>query len=154
VLEREQFLAASPEQVFSFFADALNLEEITPPLLGFQVLTPKPIPMRIGTVIQYRLRLHGVPLRWLTSIQDWDAPRRFVDVQLKGPYALWHHTHEFTPAANGATSMRDTVRYALPFGALGELTHGLVKRDLCSIFDFRAEAVARLVSAERLKPDG
>jgi ligand-binding SRPBCC domain-containing protein len=146
VLEREQLLPASPERVFPFFADALNLQGITPPLLGFTVLTPGPIPMRVGTLIQYRMRLHGMPLRWLTSIQEWEDPRRFVDVQVKGPYALWHHTHEFTPAANGATTMRDTVRYALPFGFAGELARkALVERDLQRIFDFRAQAVARLL---------
>src|SRR3954451_9403150 len=143
VLRREQRLSRPPEAVFGFFADAANLEAITPPLLGFSVLTPGPIEMRVGTLIEYRLRLHGLPLRWLTSIQAWDPPHRFVDVQLRGPYALWHHTHELSAGEAGGTLMRDTVRYALPLGPLGELAHRLVvARDLDAIFAFRAERVA------------
>jgi ligand-binding SRPBCC domain-containing protein len=148
LLERAQVLPGTPDEVFPFFADARNLEAITPPLLRFRVVTPGDIPMRAGTLIQYRLRLHGVPLRWLTSIQEWDPPRRFVDVQVRGPYALWHHTHEFAPAPGGATLMRDTVRYAIGYGPLGELAaRTLVRRDLKAIFEFRATAVA-----EQLRP--
>ena len=145
VLEREQALPGEPEDVFGFFADAANLEAITPPLLRFRVVTPAPIRMRAGTLIEYRLRLHGVPLRWLTAIAEWDPPHRFVDVQLRGPYALWHHTHELTARRGGGTVMRDTVRYAIGFGPLGAVAHRLVvRRDLEAIFDFRARAVERL----------
>jgi ligand-binding SRPBCC domain-containing protein len=146
ILQREQHLrGATPEQVFPFFADARNLEAITPPLLRFRVVTPDPIEMRVGTLIQYRLRLHGLPLSWLTSIQAWEPPHRFADVQIRGPYALWHHTHTFTPTAEG-TVMRDTVRYAIGFGPLGELADRLlVQRDLRAIFDFRAQQVARML---------
>lgn len=151
VLRREQRLPGPPEEVFPFFGDAHNLEAITPPLLGFEVITPRPIPMRVGTIIQYRLRLHRVPVGWTTSIQEWEpaAPvPRFVDVQVRGPYALWHHTHEFEPDGAGGTLMRDTVRYAMGFGFLGELARrALVTRDLAAIFDFRAEAVARMLAA-------
>ena len=147
VLTREQHLPGRPEEVFPFFGDAHNLEAITPPLLRFEVITPRPIPMRAGTIIQYRLRLHGLRLGWTTSIQEWDPspPRpRFVDVQIRGPYALWHHTHEFEPDGEGGTLMRDTVRYAIGFGPLGELANRLVvERDLKAIFDFRAAEVAR-----------
>jgi len=143
VLEREQVLPGPPEEVFPFFADAHNLEAITPPLLRLRVVTPEPIAMRVGTTIQYRLRLHGVPVNWLTSIQAWEPPSRFVDVQLRGPYALWHHTHAFEPDGDG-TRMRDTVRYAMPFGALGEVAHRVfVRRDVESIFAFRHQEVAR-----------
>jgi ligand-binding SRPBCC domain-containing protein len=146
VLEREQRLPAPPSAVFPYFADARNLEAITPPLLRFRVVTPEPIPMRPGTLIQYRLRLRGIPVSWLTSIQEWDPPHRFVDVQLRGPYALWHHTHDLADDGAGGTVMRDTVRYAIGFGPLGELAHRLVvRRDLEAIFAFRHEAVARLV---------
>ena len=146
VLEQEQRLPAPPDAVFGFFADARNLEAITPPLLRFRVLTPEPIVMRRGTLIQYRLRLRGVPVSWLTSIQEWDPPHRFVDVQVRGPYALWHHTHDLTSDGEGGTVMRDTVRYAIGFGPLGELAHRLlVRRDLEAIFAFRAAAVARQV---------
>jgi hypothetical protein len=146
VLQREQHLDGMPEDVFPFFADARNLERITPPLLRFRVITPGPIEMHVGTLIEYRLRVHRVPIRWLTSIQAWDPPHRFVDMQLKGPYALWHHTHTFAPAAGGGTTMTDTVRYAIGFGALGELAHRLaVGRDVEEIFRYRAEVVPALV---------
>ena len=96
-------------------------------------------------MIEYRLKLHGVPIRWLTRIEVWAPPRRFVDVQIRGPYRLWHHTHTFAPAEHG-TLMRDTVRYALPFGPLGELARrAFVDRDLKRIFDHRHEEVLKLI---------
>jgi ligand-binding SRPBCC domain-containing protein len=148
VLHREQRLAGTPEEVFEFFGDAANLEAITPPPLAFEVITPRPIPMRVGTLIQYRLRVHGLRISWLTSIQAWEPPHRFVDTQLRGPYVLWHHTHTFAADGEDGTLMTDTVRYALPFGPLGELAHRLVvRRDLETIFDFRARAVPALLAA-------
>jgi ligand-binding SRPBCC domain-containing protein len=148
VLEREQRLPGPPADVFPFFADARNLEAITPPLLRFEVVTPEPIEMGVGTFLQYRLRLHGVPATWHTTIQAWDPPHRFVDVQVRGPYALWHHTHTFEATADGDTLMRDVVRYAIGFGALGEIAHrALVRRDVEAIFDFRAREVPRLIAA-------
>jgi ligand-binding SRPBCC domain-containing protein len=145
-LERAQHLPGAPEDVFAFFSDALNLERITPPWLRFEVLTPGPLRLREGTLLEYRLRLHGVPVRWLTRIETWDPPHRFVDAQVRGPYRLWHHTHAFEPDGDG-TLMRDTVRYALPFGALGALAHAaFVRRDLGRIFDFRQATVARLLA--------
>jgi len=119
VLEREQVLPGSPGEVFPFFADAHNLEAITPPLLRFRVVTPDPIEMTVGTTIQYRLRLRGVGVNWLTSIQAWEPPHRFVDVQLRGPYALWHHTHTFEevdagPAAGSHVTACGTRGHAGP----------------------------------------
>jgi ligand-binding SRPBCC domain-containing protein len=146
VLRREQRLPGSPGEVFPFFADAHNLEAITPPFLGFRVVTPRPLQMRPGALIEYRLKLHGLPVSWLTRIEDWEPGMRFVDAQLAGPYRLWHHTHEFAPDGEGGTVMRDTVRYALPFWPLGEAAHPLVARDLAKIFDFRATAVARALT--------
>jgi ligand-binding SRPBCC domain-containing protein len=144
VLRREQRLPGSPESVFPFFADAGNLEAITPPWLRFAVVTPRPIAMGVGTLIEYRLTLHRLPISWLTQIAVWEPGVRFVDVQLNGPYRLWHHTHEFAADGAGGTLMRDTVRYALPFGPLGEVAHRLsVARDLERIFDFRRAEVAR-----------
>jgi ligand-binding SRPBCC domain-containing protein len=142
VLEREQVLPVGVDEAFAFFGDALNLQRITPAWLHFRVVTPEPIAMAAGTLIAYRLRLHGLPVRWLTRIETWEPGVRFVDVQLRGPYALWHHTHEFT-AQGAQTLMRDRVRYALPLGPLGRAAHAvLVRRDLERIFDFRQAAVA------------
>src|SRR3954469_16551040 len=93
-LRREQRLEAPPAVVFPFFADARNLEAITPPLLRFRLLTPEPIAMGVGTFLQYALRLHGGRVRWDTLIKEGDPPHRFVDVQVRGPYRLWHHTHQ------------------------------------------------------------
>jgi ligand-binding SRPBCC domain-containing protein len=146
-LRREQRLPGPPADVFAFFGDAGNLEAITPPWLRFEVVTPRPIPMRVGTLIEYRLALHGLPLRWLTRIEAWEPGERFVDVQLAGPYGLWHHAHEFAPDGNGGTLMRDVVRYALPAWPLGELAHRLfVRRDLERIFAFRRAEVARRIT--------
>ena len=144
VLSTEQRLPGTPEQVFPFFADAHNLEAITPPWLAFRVTTPVPIEMRAGALIEYRLRLHGIRIAWLTRIEEWLPGVRFVDQQLSGPYRLWHHTHEFEPDGQGGTVMRDTVRYALPLWPLSEVAHALlVRRDLAAIFEFRRAEVAR-----------
>jgi ligand-binding SRPBCC domain-containing protein len=143
VLEREQLVPAPLGEVFAFFAQARNLERITPPWLRFTVLTPEPIELGAGTRIAYRLRLHGVSLRWLTRIEEWESGRSFVDRQVRGPYRLWEHRHEFS-ALDGATVVRDRVRYALPLGPLGSLAHAaFVRRDLERIFDFRRDAVRR-----------
>ena len=143
-LDRAQRVPLSPDETFAFFADAHNLEAITPPWLRFRVVTPAPIPMGQGALIDYRLRLRGIPLRWQSRIEVWEPGRRFVDVQVAGPYRLWHHAHRFEPLAGGGTRIRDTVRYALPFGRVGRAAHALlVRRDLERIFDFRREAVAR-----------
>ncbi len=147
VLRREQRLPGTPAEVFPFFADARNLEAITPPWLGFEVVSPRPIEMRAGALIEYRLRLHGLRVAWLTRIEEFVPRERFVDMQLSGPYRLWHHTHEFRELPGGGTLMTDTVRYALPLGPLGSLAHRLlVRRDLERIFDFRARAVPALVT--------
>ena len=143
-LGRRQRIDLPVADVFDFYADARNLERITPPWLGFEVTTPEPIEMGVGTLIEYRLRLHRVPVRWRTRIEAWESPRRFVDVQVKGPYSLWEHTHEFEEDGPRATIIRDRVRYAIPFGPIGELAERvLVRRDLRQIFDYRRDAVAR-----------
>ncbi len=143
VLERRQRVELPLERAFEFYGDAHNLEAITPPWLGFEVTTPSPVQMRAGTLLDYRLRLHRVPVRWRTRIEVWEPPHRFVDAQLSGPYSLWEHTHEFEAAGEDATLIRDRVRYGLPLGPLGELAHRLfVRRDVERIFDFRREAVA------------
>jgi ligand-binding SRPBCC domain-containing protein len=145
-LERAQVVRRSLDEVFAFFARARNLEALTPPWLRFEVLTPEPVAMRAGTVIEYRLRLHGLPLRWTSRIEEWEPGAAFVDRQVRGPYRLWHHRHEFEPHPDG-TAVRDRVDYAFPLGALGEAVGALVvHRDLERIFDFRRAAVARLLA--------
>lgn len=132
--------------MFEFFAQAPNLERLTPPWLGFSLTTPTPVQMTRGTEIEYRLHLHRVPLRWISRIELWEPGRAFVDVQIKGPYRLWHHRHEFQPAGSG-TLVSDHVTYALPLGVLGDLAHSLfVERDLARIFAFRHETVATLLA--------
>jgi ligand-binding SRPBCC domain-containing protein len=139
-LRREQRLAGTPDEVFPFFADAGNLEAITPPWLTFTVVTPRPIELRAGALIEYRLKLHGLPISWLTRIEEWVPGERFVDAQLNGPYKLWHHTHEFAADGSGHTLMRDTVRWALPYGVFGDVARrAFVARDLERIFDYRRD---------------
>ena len=143
-LQRELCVPHSLREVFDFFSRAENLERITPPWMRFRILTPLPVPMKQGTTIAYALRVRGIPLRWLTEIEQWNPPYEFVDFQAKGPYKLWHHTHRFSEV-EGGTSIVDIVHYALPFGPLGQLVHRLqVARDLEQIFDYRARRVQSL----------
>jgi ligand-binding SRPBCC domain-containing protein len=142
-LERRQYLDHPLDSVFAFFAEARNLERITPPWLSFEVLRTEPEQMQAGTLIDYRLRVHRVPLRWTSRIEEWEPGSGFVDRQLRGPYALWRHRHRFESEGSG-TLVRDEVDYALPLGRLGDLAHPLfVRRDLERIFAFRQEAVQR-----------
>ncbi len=139
-LHREQWVSRPLDEVFQFFSDARNLEILTPDWLKFQVLT---IPPKIvaGAHIQYRLRWHGIPLRWTTEITRWDPPHGFQDIQLSGPYKLWRHTHGFK-ARDGGTELSDLVEYALPFGPLGRIAHALqVRRNVEQIFDYRTEQI-------------
>lgn len=144
-LERTQRIARPLGDVFSFFADPRNLDRLTPPWLHFEMRTPPPIEMRIGLPLEYVIRWRGLPIRWLTEIEDWVPGVRFVDRQIRGPYRLWHHTHTFRTEGS-ATIMHDVVRYALPAGPLGGAAHSLiVRRDLERIFVFRAERVRELL---------
>ncbi|MCI0359938.1 MAG: SRPBCC family protein [Planctomycetaceae bacterium] len=150
-LERRQFIPRPLAEVFAFFADAGNLETITPPSLNFRILTPRPIVLRSGALIDYRLTLLGVPFRWRTRIESFDPPHRFTDVQVRGPYRLWHHTHEFTEQGGG-TLMVDRVDYQLRFGPLGWLANRLfVERQLRHIFDCRYQVIDRLMPAAACK---
>lgn len=150
LLEREQFFPHPVEQVFEPFSRAENLEAITPPWLHFRIISDLPIEMREGALIEYRLRFHGVPVRWRTEIEVWDPPHRFVDLAQRSPFALWHHTHEFE-AVDGGTLARDRVRYRVGFGPLGEAAHGLmVGRDLDRIFEYRQQAIEGLIEPQRI----
>ena len=144
LLERRQFIPRPLDEVFPFFADATNLERITPAWLHFEIVTPQPIVMAVGTRIEYRIRWRFLSYSWLTEIVAWEPPHGFVDVQLRGPYALWHHTHRFEATPEG-TWMTDRVRYALPLGPIGEMAHRLaVRRDLERIFDYRRQVIEEL----------
>ncbi len=145
VLLTEQFLPLPPEVVFPFFADAANLNLLTPPWLHFRILTPLPISMHRDARIDYSIRLRIVPMRWQTSITTWNPPHGFVDQQVKGPYALWHHEHLFLPK-DGGTLMTDRVDYALALGSLWPtraIHAAIVKPDLRRIFAYRRAAMDR-----------
>uniref|UniRef100_Q01V94 Cyclase/dehydrase n=1 Tax=Solibacter usitatus (strain Ellin6076) TaxID=234267 RepID=Q01V94_SOLUE len=145
-LHREQLIPLPLGEVFPFFADARNLETITPSWLNFQILTPQPIAMRVGVILDYRLRWHGLPIVWKTEIVEWKAPQSFTDLQIRGPYRLWRHVHTFAAEAGG-TRVTDHVTYELPLGLLGELARVImVRRDLERVFDFRANAIKALLS--------
>lgn len=140
VLQQEQFVARPREQVFAFFSDARNLERLTPPWLNFQI---EEIPEQLaeGALIRYKLVIHGLPLHWTTRIEEWTPGERFVDTQLAGPYSLWHHTHEFEDV-EGGTLIRDTVRYRVPMGGLGEIVRrAMVAPDTKKIFNYRREMI-------------
>lgn len=154
-LEMRATVPLARERVFEFFADAGNLERLTPPELRFEIVTPLPIAMRAGAEIDYRLRLFGVPFGWRTRITAWEPDQGFVDEQIRGPYRRWVHTHRFRDVPDG-TEIVDEVRYALPLAPLGELAHPLVRRELERIFHFRREAtlgiLVGLASGSRAAP--
>lgn len=132
------------EKVFEFFSKAENLEAITPPELKFKILTPRPIVLTTGALIDYRLTLSGVPFRWRTRITHWDPPYAFVDEQLKGPYAVWHHTHTFADEG-GKTRMDDEVLYKLPLWPLGEVAYPFVNGKVERIFRYRRAKVREML---------
>jgi ligand-binding SRPBCC domain-containing protein len=145
LLERQQWIVRPIGAVFAFFSDAANLQAITPPWLDFCILTQLPVKLEAGALLDYRIRLLGVRLKWRTVIEDWQPPYRFVDRQVRGPYALWHHTHEFVEQ-DGGVLMTDRVRYRIGWGPLGSLAGGLfVRRWLDQIFDFRRQRIAALL---------
>jgi ligand-binding SRPBCC domain-containing protein len=134
-------------EVFAFFSDPANLEALTPPWLRFEVLTPQPLPRGEGALFDYRIRVRGLPIRWRTLIETFVPGEKFVDRQIAGPYALWHHTHRFEDLPGGGTRMTDQVRYRLGFGIFGRIVTALwVQRDIERIFEYR-----KRVLAERFK---
>jgi ligand-binding SRPBCC domain-containing protein len=145
-LETNLWLPQKPSDLFPFFADAGNLETLTPASLRFEILTPRPIAMTVGALIDYRLRIHGIPIRWRTEITAWDPPFRFVDTQLRGPYRLWVHEHTFTPDRDG-TSVKDHVQYAAWGGSI--IHRRLIKPDLDRIFAYRTEVLRKIFITER-----
>lgn len=149
LLERAQRVPLDVDETFRFYSEVGNLEHITPPWLRFRILDPRPDRLLGGAHLQYSLVLHFVPIRWTTEIDEWEPPHRFTDFQVRGPYKLWEHTHTFEPASGGGTLMRDTIRYAIPYGPLGSLAHvAFVRRDLRRIFDYRRDAVSALLGGK------
>jgi ligand-binding SRPBCC domain-containing protein len=143
-LSAELYLPQPRDEVFAFFADATRLEDLTPPWLHFHVLTPPPIHMHEGTLIDYRLRVHGLPMRWQSRISVWDPPYQFVDEQTRGPYRLWRHAHQFEVCGSG-TLCRDIVEYRAPGGWLVDRV--FVRADLRKIFSYRQRRLAELFPA-------
>ncbi len=141
IFETELWLPHPRNEVFAFFGDAHNLERITPPWVKFAVLTPAPIVMRPGILIDYRIRIHGVPVRWRTEISAWQPPFQFVDEQRRGPYRLWHHTHTFEER-EGGTLCRDRVRYWPRGGAL--MNWLFVRKDVERIFEYRRQRLVEI----------
>jgi ligand-binding SRPBCC domain-containing protein len=152
VYETEQVLTAPIDVVFEFFSDATNLETITPAFLNFRILTPGPIDMNEGTFIHYRLSLYGIPIEWLTRIEEWNPGRSFVDRQLRGPYSLWVHRHTFEPHPLG-TLVSDRVDYALPLDPISRPAHPLfVRPQIEQIFAHRREVLAQKFGEPNIIP--
>ena len=148
-LHTSLFLPRPRSEIFAFFADAGNLQHLTPPWLDFQIVTPLPIEMRVGALIEYRLKVHGVPIGWRTGITTWEPPHRFVDTQLKGPYWHWVHTHRFEEVAGG-TVVSDEVDFAVPGG--WPVEKFFVRRDLTAIFLHRQHATLDAFGATAAAP--
>jgi ligand-binding SRPBCC domain-containing protein len=146
-LMREQWLPKPIEEAFAFFSRPENLGEITPPWLSFHIVRTDP-QLHAGSLIEYKLRVRGLPMRWTSEIAVWEPPYRFVDDQIYGPYKLWHHEHTFA-SENGGTRIGDHVDYALPFGVLGQIAHRvMVRRDVENIFKFRQQRLEELLGAK------
>ncbi|MDQ6785717.1 MAG: SRPBCC family protein [Acidobacteriota bacterium] len=150
ILTRKLTLYLPIAQVFEFFADAGNLERITPSELNFKIITPQPIDIKKGVLIDYQLKLRGLPITWKTEISEWNPPRLFVDQALKSPYKQWIHRHTFTVIETNKTLIEDEVRYRLPLEPFGDAAHWFVRRELNYIFDYRQKIVAEILQSKEI----
>jgi ligand-binding SRPBCC domain-containing protein len=150
-LVREQIVPCALEEVFDFFSKAENLQELTPPWVHFRILTPLPIQMREGALIDYRITVRGLPMKWRTRIDVWEPGVRFVDRQLSGPYRQWIHLHEFE-AVEGGTLIRDTVDFVVPGGPFAALVARIVVPDVERLFDYRRKAIDERFCANPAPP--
>ncbi|MGA0333450.1 MAG: SRPBCC family protein [Kiritimatiellia bacterium] len=141
VLHTSQWLPYPVEEVFAFFSRPENLQRLTPSQLQFQILTPDPIVMREGVQLDYKLKVHNIPLRWTSLISNWNPPHEFTDKQLKGPYKVWVHSHRFRTEGNG-TQVDDHIQFRAPGGKLLEKL--IVQRDLASIFNYRQKILSEI----------
>jgi hypothetical protein len=150
-LDSIQFINKPIEDVFEFFSNPDNLSVITPPKLGFKILTPTPIKMSIGRLIDYKIYLMGIPIHWRTLITDFDPPHTFIDQQIKGPYTIWHHTHTFQNV-DGGVEIKDRVVYSIPFSILGRILNFLwIRKDLENIFNYRKKVIDELFENDDYK---
>lgn len=141
VFTQETWIPRPLDEVFAFFSQAANLEQLTPPTVRFRILTPAPIEMKVGAKIDYRIAIHGIPVTWKTLITEWEPPFQFVDVQTKGPYRLWHHRHTFVEEPGGVR-MTDTVHYQSPLHRL--MVPLFIRRDIEKIFAHRTTTLDNL----------
>tara|TARA_B100001123_G_C14690773_1_gene781241 strand:+ start:126 stop:584 length:459 start_codon:yes stop_codon:yes gene_type:complete len=145
ILKREQKISKNILDVFDFFSKPENLTIITPPKMKFEILTPNPVDMKEGALVDYTVKILGFPIRWRTLITKYSPPNIFVDQQLKGPYSIWHHTHTFEKISDNETLIRDVVVYGVPYGFIGRLIHSLyIKRDLKNIFSYRQRKIKKI----------
>ena len=149
-LKSQLWLPQPQEEIFSFFADPKNLDRLTPPWLHFEILTSKFVEMKVGTLLDYRLRLHGIPIRWQSEISVWEPPHRFIDRQIKGPYRQWVHEHTFS-AHQGGTLVGDSVTYAVAGGRIIQML--LVAPDLDKVFAYRHRTLSQLFNSRQQKPE-
>ncbi len=150
IMTRDLTINLPIEKVFDFFADAGNLERITPPELNFHITTTQPIHIQKGSLIDYQLKVRGFPVKWQTEISEWNPPFSFVDRALKSPYRQWIHRHTFTKIEANKTLIKDEVKYRLPFEPFGDLAHWFVRRELDYIFDFRQKVVPSLLQPKNI----
>ena len=146
-LNKEQKVQKNILDVFDFFSKPENLAILTPKRMGFTILTPSPIEMKEGTLIDYTVKIMCIPIRWRTLITKYAPPNIFIDQQLKGPYSMWHHTHTFEKINDKETLIKDTITYGVPFGFIGNIVNFLyIKKDLEFIFSYRKQKIEEIFS--------